>query len=71
MLPTRIKFSIAIGAEGTAVGMETGYWLNDREVGVRVPIGSRIFSSPHRPDYPATYTKGTGEYFSGYKAAGE
>jgi hypothetical protein len=28
----------------------TGYRLDDREVGVRVPAGSRIFSSQRRPD---------------------
>jgi hypothetical protein len=28
----------------------TGYGLNDRGVGVRIPEGSRIFSSPRRPD---------------------
>jgi hypothetical protein len=31
-----------------AVGMATGYVLDDRGVGVRVPIGSRIFSFPQR-----------------------
>jgi cell division protein FtsX len=34
----------------SVVGTATGYWLEDREVGVRVPVGSRIFSSPSRPD---------------------
>jgi hypothetical protein len=29
----------------SAVGIATGYGLNDRGVGVRVPVGSRIFSS--------------------------
>jgi hypothetical protein len=28
----------------------TGYGLDDGAVGVRVPVGSRIFSSPRRPD---------------------
>jgi hypothetical protein len=32
------------------VGIETGYRLDDQRVGVRVPVGSRIFSSPRRPD---------------------
>jgi hypothetical protein len=32
------------------VGLATGYGLDDRGVGVRVPLGSRIFSSPRRPD---------------------
>jgi hypothetical protein len=31
-------------------GIATGYGLDDRGVGVRVPVGSRIFSSPSRPD---------------------
>jgi hypothetical protein len=35
----------------SSVGIETGYGLNDRGVGVRVPVeGSRMFSSLLRPD---------------------
>jgi hypothetical protein len=34
----------------SSVGIATGYGLDDRGVGVRVPIGSRTFSSPRRPD---------------------
>jgi hypothetical protein len=34
----------------TAVGIVTGYWLDDRGFGVRVPVGSRIFTSPRSPD---------------------
>jgi hypothetical protein len=30
----------------SAVGIATGYGLDDRGVGVRDPVGSRIFSSP-------------------------
>jgi hypothetical protein len=37
-------------SRGSAVGIATGYGLDDRGVGVRVPVGSRIFSSPSRPD---------------------
>jgi hypothetical protein len=33
-----------------AVGIATGYGLDDRGVGVRVPVRSRIFSSQRRPD---------------------
>jgi hypothetical protein len=33
----------------SVVGTATGYGVDDRGVGVRVPVGSRIFS-PHRPD---------------------
>jgi hypothetical protein len=32
------------------VDIATGYGLDDRGVGVRVPVWSRIFSSPRRPD---------------------
>jgi hypothetical protein len=34
----------------SSVGIATGYGQDDREVGVRVPVGSRIFSSPRHPD---------------------
>jgi hypothetical protein len=34
----------------SVVGIATAYGVYDREVGVRVPVGSRIFSSPCRPD---------------------
>jgi hypothetical protein len=33
-----------------AVGIATGYGLDDRGVRVRVPVGSRMFSSLSRPD---------------------
>jgi hypothetical protein len=33
-----------------AVGIATGYGLDDRGVGYRVPVRSRILSSLHRPD---------------------
>jgi hypothetical protein len=32
------------------VGVATGYGLDDRGDGVRVPVGSRILFSPRRPD---------------------
>jgi hypothetical protein len=34
----------------SVVGVATGYGMNDRGVGVRVPIGSKNFFSPQRPD---------------------
>jgi hypothetical protein len=34
------------------VGIATCCGLDNRGVGVRVPVGSRIFSSPRRPDWP-------------------
>jgi hypothetical protein len=38
--------------DNSAVGIATGCWLDDQGVGVRVPVGSRIFSSSRRPDRP-------------------
>jgi hypothetical protein len=34
----------------SSVGIATGYGLDDRVVGVRVPVRARIFFSPSRPD---------------------
>jgi hypothetical protein len=34
----------------SSVDIATSYGLGDREIGVRVPIRARIFSSPRRPD---------------------
>jgi hypothetical protein len=34
------------------VGIVTDYRLGDQGVGVRVPVGARIFTSPCRPDQP-------------------
>jgi hypothetical protein len=60
----------------SVVGIATGYGLDDRVVGVRVPVGSRIFSSPRRPDQLWGSTQspiqlGTGGSFLGGKAVGE
>jgi hypothetical protein len=38
------------GDRDSAVGIAIGYGLEDRVVGVRVTVGSSIFSSPRRPD---------------------
>jgi hypothetical protein len=56
------------------VGIAAGHELDDRGVGVRVPIRSRIFSSPSRPDriwgpYNLLFHGYRGS-FSGDKAAG-
>jgi hypothetical protein len=37
-------------SRGSLVGIATGYKLDDRGVGVRVPVGSRMFTSPCRRD---------------------
>jgi hypothetical protein len=40
-----------MGSRDSVVGIATGYRMDERGVGVRVPLGSRIFSSPRRPDW--------------------
>jgi hypothetical protein len=42
--------TLAVRSRDSAVGKATGYGLDDRGVGVRAPVGPRIFSSPRRPD---------------------
>jgi hypothetical protein len=43
------RYNVIGGSWDSAAGIATGYGLDDRGVGVRVPVGSRIFSSPcHR-----------------------
>jgi hypothetical protein len=39
-----------LSSRGSVVGTATGYGLDDRGITVRVPVGSRIFTSSHRPD---------------------
>jgi hypothetical protein len=57
--------SYIIGNRDSAVGIATGYGLDDRWVGVRASAGARFFSSPHYPDRfsvnPASCPMGTGE----------
>jgi hypothetical protein len=48
---TEIRFPVVAGVFlFSLVGIATGYRLDDRRFGVRVPVGSRIFFSPRRPD---------------------
>jgi hypothetical protein len=42
--------SFTFNSRDSVVGTATDYGLDDGGVGVRVPVGSRIFSSPRRPD---------------------
>jgi hypothetical protein len=39
-----------ISSRGSIVRTATGYEMDNRVVGVRVPVGSKMFSSPCRPD---------------------
>jgi hypothetical protein len=57
----------------SSVGIATSYGLEGRGVGVRVPVWSRIFSSPHRPNRlwgpPNLLSNGYRGSFPGGKAA--
>jgi hypothetical protein len=44
------KFLPALGSRDSVVGIATGYGLDGRGVGVRVPVEARFFSSSRRPD---------------------
>jgi hypothetical protein len=45
-------FPIFFVSRDSSVGIATGYGLDDQGggAGVRVPAGSKIFTSPYRPD---------------------
>jgi hypothetical protein len=43
-------FWVTIRSRDSVVGIATGYGQDDRSAWVRVPVGSRISSSPRRPD---------------------
>jgi hypothetical protein len=55
------------GSMGISVGIATGYGMNDRGVGVRVTVGSRLFSSAHPQTgfgtNPTSRKLGIGGYF--------
>jgi hypothetical protein len=65
---------MGVRSRGSVDGIAASYWLDDRGVGVRVPVGSRNFYSPRRPDrlwvHPTSYPVGTVGSFLGGKAAG-
>jgi hypothetical protein len=44
------KLKLSIGSRCSAIGITTACGLDDRGVGVRVPVRSRIFTSGHCPD---------------------
>jgi hypothetical protein len=65
---------VCMVSRDSAVGKATGYGLDDWEVGVRVPVGSIIITSPYRPDRlwvpPNLLYNGYRKLFPGGKAAG-
>jgi hypothetical protein len=69
-----ISLPVFCGSRGSVVGIATAYGMNDRGVGVRAPVGSRIFSSPRRTDRllgpPKLLSNGYRGLFRGGKAPG-
>jgi hypothetical protein len=67
-------FNSGIFIRDSVVGIATGYGLDGRGVGVRVPVGLRIFTSPYRPDWlwgpPNLLYNGYWGLFPGSKTAG-
>jgi hypothetical protein len=61
-------------SEGSVAGIATGYGLDNRGVGVRVLVGSRILSSTNCPDHygvhPTSFPMGTRGSFPGGKVTG-
>jgi hypothetical protein len=45
-----ICYNVTYKSRDSAVGIATGYELDDRGVDVGMPVGSRLFTSPRRPD---------------------
>jgi hypothetical protein len=69
----RVLLNIQL-SQDSIVSIATCYGLDDRGVRVRVPVGSRIFSSPivqtRSGVHPISYTMDTGGYFTAVKRPG-
>jgi hypothetical protein len=64
-----VRYFVDVKSGDSAVGIATAYGLDDRGIGVRVSVGSRIFTTPSTPGsgaHQASYPLGRG----GGKTAG-
>jgi hypothetical protein len=49
MIKVIVYVKVNDSSRDSSVGIATDYGLDDRAIGVRVPVGSRIFTSSRRP----------------------
>jgi hypothetical protein len=68
---TSVGFQRTTRRRDSVIGIATSYGLDDRGVGVRVPVGSLLHVVQTRSvAYPAPYPMGTGSSFPGVKWPG-
>jgi hypothetical protein len=64
---------LLLGSQDSVVGIATGYGLDDRRIGVRVPVFSRnslLHVETGSGVHPTSYPMGTGGSFDGVKRPG-
>jgi hypothetical protein len=65
-----IRVLFCFRSRGSAVDKASRYVFDDRWAGVRIPIGSRMFTSPYRPDRLWCLLNSYGGSFANSRAAG-
>jgi hypothetical protein len=58
-----LQYNSKAQSRNSSVGIATDYGLDDREVGIRVPVESNFFSSPRRPARLCGPPNGYREFF--------
>jgi hypothetical protein len=67
--PNKLKLKYSL-TRGSAVSTMTGYGLDDRAIPVRVPVQSRIFTSPYLLDRVWGFTKPPAQWLSSVLSLG-